>query len=65
MAFTFKQGDRRPLFVVLLKDNVGEEEEAAVDLTTAGAVSSTCARRVAAVMINRGLAAITTRQLAR
>ena len=35
MAFTLKQGDLRPLFVVVLKDNIGESGEAAVNLTTA------------------------------
>lgn len=36
MSFTIKQNDRRPLFVVNLRDNVGEATEAAVNLTTAG-----------------------------
>ena len=31
-----------PLFVVVLKDNFGEEDEAVVDLTTATARCSTC-----------------------
>ena len=35
MAFNIKQCDRRPLFVVVLKDNFGEHSEAVVDLTTA------------------------------
>lgn len=35
MAFQIKQYDRRPLFVVVLKDNFGEEDEAIVNLTTA------------------------------
>lgn len=35
MAFTIKQNDRRPLFVVALKDDFGEETEAAVNLTSA------------------------------
>lgn len=36
MSFYIKQNDRRPLFVVALKDNYGEDDEAAVNLTTAG-----------------------------
>lgn len=35
MAFNIKQNDRRPLFVVALKDDFGEATEAAVNLTTA------------------------------
>jgi BppU N-terminal domain len=35
MAFSIKQGDRRPVFVVVLKDNFGEPGEAIVNLTTA------------------------------
>lgn len=38
MAFLIKQNDERPLFVVALKDNYGETDEAAVDLTAATGV---------------------------
>jgi hypothetical protein len=61
MAFTIKQGDRRPLFVVALKDNFGEVGEAAVDLTTAGsALFNMRAENGGATKINRGSATITT-----
>jgi hypothetical protein len=61
MAFTLKQGDRRPLFVVALKDNFGEVDEAAVDLTTAcSALFNMRAEGGGATKINRGSAAITT-----
>lgn len=36
MAFELKQYDRRPFFVVVLKDNFGEANESIVNLTTAG-----------------------------
>ena len=39
MPFTIKQNDRRPFFVVALKDDFGEASEAAVDLTTATTVT--------------------------
>lgn len=35
MAFAIKQGDRRPYFSALLRDDFGEPTEAPVDLTTA------------------------------
>lgn len=38
MAFKIKQFDRRPVFVVALKDNFGEPSEAPVSLTTASTV---------------------------
>ena len=61
MAFTIKQGDRLPLFVVALKDNVGEAGEAAVNLTTAtGAFFNMRAAGGGATKISRGSAAITT-----
>jgi hypothetical protein len=60
MAFTIKQGDRRPLFVVALKDNYGEVDEAAVDLTTAGSALFNMRSSGGAVKISRGSAAITT-----
>ena len=61
MAFTIKQGDRRPLFVVVLKDNVGEAGEAVVNLTTAGTVFFNMRQTGGTVVkINRGLAAITS-----
>lgn len=60
MAFTIKQGDRRPLFVVALKDNFGETNEAAVNLTTAtGAVFNMRGANAGALKINRGSATIT------
>ena len=64
MAFQIKQGDRRPLFVVVLKDNFGEPSEAPVNLTTI--VSGTAVFNMrgpapgTAVVINRGSAAITS-----
>lgn len=61
MAFIIKQNDRRPLFVVALKDNLGEQDEAAVDLTTAtSAVFNMRADGGGAVKVNRGSMAITT-----
>ena len=61
MAFTIKQGDRLPLFVVALKDNVGEAGEAVVNLTTAtGAFFNMRAAGGGATKISRGSAAITT-----
>jgi hypothetical protein len=61
MAFTIKQGDRRPLFVVVLKDNIGEAGEAAVNLTTAtSAFFNMRAENAGAIKINRGSAAITS-----
>jgi hypothetical protein len=38
LAFEIKKNDRRPLFVVALADNIGEPDEAVVNLTTAGTV---------------------------
>lgn len=62
MAFFIKQNDRRPLFVVALKDDFGESTEAPVDLTTA--TSAVFNMRLASspqtVKINRGSVAITT-----
>jgi hypothetical protein len=61
MAFILKQGDRRPSFVVALKDDFGEETEAAVDLTTAGtAYFNMRAANGGAVKISRGTATITS-----
>lgn len=61
MAFTLKKRDRRPLFVVVLKDNIGELTEAVVDLTTAGNVffNMRQADNPFTVVVNRGSAAIT------
>jgi hypothetical protein len=63
MAFEIKQGDRRPLFVVVLKDDFGEATESIVNLTTAGHASGTAffnMRQVGgAVKISRGTATIT------
>ena len=39
MTFQIKQGDTKPAYVVALKDNFGEEDEAAIDLTTADTVT--------------------------
>ena len=60
MAFEIKQGDRRPLFVVVLKDDFGEPTEAIVNLTTASsAVFNMRATGGGAVKVNRGSATIT------
>lgn len=60
MAFVIKQNDRRPLFVVVLKDNIGEQDEATVNLTTAtSAVFNMRTQAGTALQINRGSAAIT------
>ena len=60
MAFEIKQGDRRPYFVVALKDNYGEASEAAVNLTTAtGAVFNMREAAGTAVVVSRGAGTIT------
>jgi hypothetical protein len=60
VAFTIKQTDRRPKFVVVLKDDFGEPTESIVNLTSAtGAVFNMRAADGGAVKINRGSAAIT------
>ena len=60
MAFEIKQGDRRPLFVVVLKDDFGEPTEAVVDLTTAtAAFFNMRLQNGGAVKVNRGTATIT------
>lgn len=60
MAFEIKQGDRRPLFVVVLKDDIGEPSESIVNLTTAGtAVFNMRAADGGAVKVSRGAATIT------
>ena len=59
MAFTIKQNDRRPSFVVILKDNFGEEDEATVDLTSAtSAVFNMRTQAGTALKVNRGSATI-------
>ncbi len=59
MAFHIKQNDRRPLFVVVLKDNFGEPSEAIVDLTTAtSAVFNMTLQGGGPVKVNRGSATI-------
>lgn len=59
MAFELKQNDRRPVFVVVLKDDFGEPSEAIVNLTTAtSAVFNMRAANGGAVKITRGSAAI-------
>ncbi len=61
MAFNIKQFDRRPLFVVALKDDFGEATEAAVNLTTAGSVVFNMrSHGGTAVRVNRGSATITS-----
>ena len=61
MAFTLKQGDRRPYFVVALKDNFGEDDEAAVNLTTAtSAVFNMRTQAGTALKVNRGSCSITS-----
>jgi hypothetical protein len=60
MAFEIKQNDTRPLFVVALKDDYGEESESAVNLTTAGsAFFNMRAANGGEVKVTRGSAAIT------
>jgi hypothetical protein len=60
VAFEIKQGDRRPLFVVVLKDDFGEPSESIVNLTTAtSAVFNMRAANAGAVKVNRGSATIT------
>ena len=55
MAFKIKQGDLRPFFVVELKDNFGEDDEDAVNLTTAtGAVFNMREEGGGAVKVDRG-----------
>jgi hypothetical protein len=55
MAFTLKQNDRRPHFVVALKDNYGEATEAAVDLTDAtAAVFNMRSQGGTALKVDRG-----------
>lgn len=59
MAFYIKQNDRRPLFIVALRDNFGESTEAAVDLTTASAaVFNLRLHGGTAVKISRGACTI-------
>jgi hypothetical protein len=65
VAFEIKQGDRRPLFVVVLKDDFGEATESIVNLTTAGHASGTAffnmrlAEAPQTVRVSRGTAVIT------
>lgn len=60
IAFEIKQHDQRPLFVAILKDNYGESNEAAVDLTTAtGMVFNMKQVGGSAVKISRGNGTIT------
>lgn len=59
MAFEIKAHDRRPFFVCILKDNYGQANEAAVDLTTAGsAVFNMWNSQTKSTAIARGSAAI-------
>lgn len=60
MSFEIKRGDQRPFFVVALKDNYGQSDEAAVNLTTAtGVVFNMRATGGTAVKINRASGTIT------
>lgn len=59
MAFEIKQNDRRPLFVVVLKDDFGEPSEAIVNLTTATSAVFNMRGVGGAVKVNRGSATIT------
>lgn len=60
MAFEIKRGDRRPLFVVVLKDDFGQVTESIVDLTTAtSAVFNMRATQGGTVKVSRGTATIT------
>lgn len=62
MAFEIKQGDRRPFFVVVLKDDFGEASERIVDLTGAGsAVFNMRAQQGGQVKVTRGAGTITNR----
>lgn len=57
--FEITQNDRRPLFVVVLKDDFGEISESIVNLTTAtSAVFNMRAKDGGAVKVNRGSATI-------
>jgi len=59
MAFKIKQGARRPVFVVVLKDDFGEPSESIVNLTTASTVVFNMrAASGGAVKVNRGGAII-------
>jgi hypothetical protein len=61
MPFEIKTGDRRPYFVVVLKDDYGEASEAVVDLSTAsGAVfNMKLHTNPGTVKVSRGSAEIT------
>jgi len=59
MAFEIKQGDQRPLFVVVLKDDFGEPTETIVDLTAATGAVFNMRLVGGAVKVNRGSATIT------
>jgi BppU N-terminal domain len=60
MAFEIKKGDRRPFFVVPLVDNYGQQDEDAVDLSTAtGAVFNMRDKATGTIRVNRGTAQIT------
>lgn len=57
--FEIGQNDRRPLFVVVLKDDFGQPGEAVVNLTTAGtAYFNMRAANAGAVKVSRGTATI-------
>jgi hypothetical protein len=61
MAFELKQGDRRPFFVVVLKDDFGEASERIVDLSTATSAVFNMRAINGQVKVNRGVGTITNR----
>jgi hypothetical protein len=58
MAFELKQNDRRPVFVVILKDDFGEATEAVVNLTTATSAFFNMRLVGGATKVSRGSATI-------
>ena len=60
MSFTLKENDTRPLFVVVLKDNMGEVGEAPVNLTTASTALFNMRAVGGAVKVSLAGAAITS-----
>ncbi len=60
MAFSLKQFDTAPAFVVALRDDFGESTEAAVNLTTASSALFNMRTTGGSVYINRGSATITS-----
>jgi len=60
MTFSLKQFDTAPAFVVALKDNFGETNEAAVNLTTASSAVFNMRSVGGSLYISRGSATITS-----